>query len=126
MLTNDGDFCLHLTHPRYSIAKKYLATVEGRVSEEILRQFVQGVVHEGEELKAERARLLSANNSHSLVELVLHEGKNREVRRLFESQRLVVKQLQRIQIGPIKLGELPRGRWRVLNPIEVKSLLGAG
>jgi 23S rRNA pseudouridine2605 synthase len=78
---------------------------------------------EGEKLQARRARLISANNSNSIVELELAEGRNREVRRLFESQRLIVRRLQRVQIGPIKLGELPVGRWRTLTDAEIKTLL---
>ena len=122
-LTNDGQFSLQLTHPRYGVRKKYLATVEGHVEPEMLRHLTQGVAHEGEKLKAEKARLLSAKGSHSLVELVLAEGKNREVRRLFESLGLTVSRLQRIQIGPIKLGDLPVGKWRTLTEPEIKSLL---
>lgn len=122
-LTNDGDFCLKLTHPRYGIPRKYVAWVEGRVTAEMIKNFTQGVVSAGEKLQARRARLISANNSNSIVELELTEGKNREVRRLFESQHLAVRRLQRVQIGPIKLGQLPAGKWRVLTEPEIKSLL---
>src|SRR2546426_4292455 len=82
-LTNDGEFCLRLTHPRYGVRKKYLATVEGRVRPQTLTQMVRGVVHEEEKLRADKARLLSANHSHSIVEVELTEGKYREVRRVF-------------------------------------------
>ena len=122
-LTNDGQLSLRLTHPRYGVRKKYVATVEGRVTEEMLGQFTQGVRHQGEELKADKARLVSANQSQSVVELELAQGKYREVRRLFESQRLMVKRLQRVQIGRIKLGELPLGKWRTLTEPEIKSLM---
>jgi len=122
-LTNDGDFTLRLTHPRFGVRKKYRAIVEGRVEPVMLRRFTEGVEHEGERLRAERAHLVDANNSHSIVELELAEGKNREVRRLFESQGLLVERLQRTQIGPIRLGELPEGRWRALTAAEVKALL---
>ena len=122
-LTNDGDFCLKLTHPRYGIPRIYVVWVEGRVTAEMLRNFTQGVVSAGETLKARRARLISANNSNSIVELELTEGKNREVRRLFETQNLAVRRLQRVQIGPIKLGQLPVGKWRALTDPEIKSLL---
>ncbi len=87
-LTNDGDFCLKLTHPRYGIVRKYVARVEGRVTPEMLRQFTSGVWSEGEKLQARRARLISANNSTSVVEMELTEGKNREVRRLLASEKL--------------------------------------
>lgn len=122
-LTNDGDFSLHLTHPRYGVRKNYVATVTGRVLPEILRRFIAGISQEGEMLKAEKARLISANNSNSVVELELAEGKNREVRRLFESQGLEVNRLVRTQIGKIKLGELPKGKWRALTESEINSLL---
>jgi 23S rRNA pseudouridine2605 synthase len=123
-LTNDGDFSLRLTHPRYGVRKKYEATIEGRVESAVAERLVKGVVHEGHRLKAERARILSANNTHSVVELELGEGRNREVRRMFETQGLVVSRLVRIQIGRIKLGELPVGKWRTLTDAEIKSLLG--
>lgn len=122
-LTNDGEFSLRLTHPRYGVRKIYRATVEGRVEPPMLQQFVTGVEDNGELLKAEKTRLISANNSHSVVELQLAEGRNREVRRLFESQGLTVTRLQRVQIGRIKLGELPLGKWRTLTEPEIKSLL---
>jgi len=122
-MTNDGDFTLRLTHPRFGVRKQYRAIIEGRVQPQMLRKFTEGIEHEGETLRAERARLVDANNSHSIVELELAEGKNREVRRLFETQNLTVVRLQRTQIGPIRLAELPEGRYRALSPTEVKSLM---
>jgi 23S rRNA pseudouridine2605 synthase len=122
-VTNDGDFALKLTHPRYGVRKIYRATVEGKVESKMTRRFLEGVEDAGETLKAEKARIISANNSHSVVELELAEGRNREVRRLFASQELEVTRLQRIQIGRIKLGELPVGKWRALTEPEIKSLL---
>jgi len=122
-LTNDGEFALRLTHPRYGVRKRYVATVEGRVDDAMLQLFERGVWHEGEKLKAERARAVSSGGPQSVVELELAEGKNREVRRMFESQGLTVKRLVRTQIGKIKLGELKTGRWRTLTPTEIKTLL---
>ncbi len=122
-LTNDGHLSLRLTHPRYGVRKKYVATIEGRVTDEVLDQLTQGVWHQGEKLKADKAWLVSANQSQSLVELELTQGKYREVRRLFEAQHLTVKRLQRVQIGRIKLGELPLGKWRTLTEPEIESLM---
>ena len=122
-MTNDGEFSLHLTHPRYGVRKKYVAVVTGRVESFVVKKFTDGVIYEGEKLKAEKAKVVSANNSNSVVELELAEGKNREVRRLFESQGLEVNRLARIQIGKIKLAELPVGKWRSLTEAEIKSLL---
>jgi 23S rRNA pseudouridine2605 synthase len=122
-LTNDGDFALHLTHPRYGVRKRYVVTVEGKVESEMLGLFTSGIFVEGEKLKAERAWIISANKSESVVELELAEGKNREVRRLFESQNLLVRRLIRTQVGKIKLAELKVGKWRTLTPTEIKTLL---
>jgi 23S rRNA pseudouridine2605 synthase len=122
-LTNDGQFALRLTHPRYGVRKKYIATVEGRLEREMLEEFTRGIFHGGEKLKAEKAILISASKSQSVVELELSEGKNREVRRMFESQNVSVKKLQRVQIGKIKLGELKLGKWRTLTETEIKTLL---
>jgi pseudouridine synthase len=121
-LTNDGQFALRLTHPRYGVRKKYVATVEGEAGGEMLKRFTQGIFDGGERLKALSARLVSGSRARSVVELELAEGKNREVRRLFESQGLSVKRLQRTQIGKIKLGELKPGRWRTLTETEIKTL----
>ena len=122
-LTNDGDFALKLTHPRYGARKTYYATVEGRVEPVVLQKFKEGVTDAGDLLKAQNTRLVSANNTRSVVEVILAEGKNREIRRLFEAVGLKVLRLKRVQIGPIKLGELPAGKWRTLTEPEIKSLL---
>lgn len=123
-LTNDGDFCLQLTHPRYGVHKTYRVVVAGRADSETVGRLVRGVEQHGERLKAEKARLLSANNSRSVLEIVMAEGRNREVRRLLESQGHVVERLQRLRIGPITLGDLPTGKWRVLQEAEIGALLG--
>jgi len=122
-LTNDGDFCLKLTHPRYGVRKKYRVTIAGRVDQELADSLVKGVVHHGEKLKAQRVRILATGNATSLLEIELAEGKNRELRRMFEVFNRAVVKLIRMQIGPIKLGELRVGRWRTLTDTEIKSLL---
>lgn len=124
-VTNDGDFALRLTHPRYGTRKVYHATVEGRVEPSQLSRFTGGIMDDGEMLKASRVRLLSANNTRSVVEVELTEGKNREIRRMFRTLGLEVSKLKRTQIGRIKLGELPTGKWRTLTEPEIKSLLPA-
>jgi 23S rRNA pseudouridine2605 synthase len=122
-LTNDGQFALRLTHPRYGVRKRYVVTVEGEVTREMLRRFTQGIFDRGEKLQALSAKIISGSRARSVVELELAEGKNREVRRLFESQNLSVKKLQRTQIGKIKLGELKPGKWRTLSDAEIKTLI---
>ena len=122
-LTNDGQFALRLTHPRYGISKKYLVTVEGEVTPAMMQLFKRGIFHEGERLRALSAKIISGTRAKSVVELELGEGKNREVRRLFESQAVTVRKLQRTQIGKIRLGELKPGKWRTLNAVEIKTLI---
>jgi 23S rRNA pseudouridine2605 synthase len=122
-LTNDGQFALRLTHPRYGVRKKYVVTVEGEVTREMLQRFTQGIFDRGEKLKALTAKIISGSRARSVVELELAEGKNREVRRLFELENMSVKKLQRTQIGKIKLGELKPGKWRTLTETEIKTLI---
>ena len=122
-LTNDGDFSLQLTHPRYAVKKIYWVRVEGRVESPDVQRILKGVRDEGEFLKPDRVHILSANNSHSTLEIELSEGRNREIRRLLMALGFEVDALQRVQIGKIKLGELPLGRWRTLSAAEIKSLL---
>lgn len=124
-MTNDGDFSLKLTHPRFGITKKYIVRVNGRVEEPLLEQLLKGVYHDGERLRASKATILNANNSHSNLELELREGKYREIRRMCIVLNLTVDRLVRVQIGKIKLGDLPEGRWRTLTEPEIKSLLSA-
>lgn len=122
-LTNDGDFSLRLTHPRYGVRRKYLARVDGFVGEESVRRLLAGIQDQGERLKAQSVRVHRSGRSGSVVELDLTEGRNREVRRMFGALGLTVSRLERIQIGRIKLGELRPGRWRTLTEDEIKTLL---
>ena len=121
--TNDGEFALRITHPRYGVSKVYQAEVAGEVRPAMLRSFIRGVRHLGELLRARAARLVQRGKRRSVVELELVEGKNREVRRLFAAQDLTVTRLCRVQIGAIALGELKPGRWRALTETEIKTLL---
>tara|TARA_B100001939_G_scaffold318085_1_gene305230 strand:+ start:182 stop:889 length:708 start_codon:yes stop_codon:yes gene_type:complete len=121
--TNDGEFALRVTHPRFGTTKLYRVEVEGKVPQRVLRQFTRGVEDRGEMLRAQKATLISANRTRSVVELELTEGKNREIRRLFASQDLKVIRLVRKQIGNVKLGELPIGKWRTLTETELTKLL---
>jgi len=95
----------------------------GAVSSVGRLDFTQGIFDGGEKLKAMSAHLISGSRAKSVVEMELAEGKNREVRRMFESQNLTVKRLQRTQIGKIKLGELKMGKWRTLTETEIKTLI---
>ncbi len=123
LLTNDGSFSLRVAHPRFGIRKIYWVIVTGFVDRQIVAKLTQGVREEGDFLKAERARVHDANNTHSTLELELAEGKNREVRRLLAACGFEVERLVRVSIGRVKLGDLPPGKWRTLTEPEIKSLL---
>ena len=122
-MTNDGDFALRLSHPRYGVRKIYRLAVEGRVDLTLPGRMKAGVTEGGERLKAESCRVISSNQTRTVLEVVLLEGRNRELRRICLALGLEVARLQRTQIGRIKLGELPSGKWRTLTETEIKSLL---
>ncbi|MBK28252.1 MAG: pseudouridine synthase [Verrucomicrobiales bacterium] len=123
LLTNDGEFCQTMAHPRRGITKTYHVTLAKRVVSGSLERLTAGLRDDGDLLKAKHAKLLYANNTRSQVELVLEEGKNREIRRMFKVLGYRVLSLRRIAVGPIKLGELPLGKWRVLTKAEIASCL---
>lgn len=122
-MTNDGDFCLKISHPRYGVVKKYRVTVKGKVENRDLRPMLDGIQIGPERLKAESAKVLAKDFAGSLLEIELTEGKNREIRRMLKQLGYKVENLRRIQIGPISIGDLRPGKWRVLQNSEVASLL---
>ena len=121
--TNDGEFALRMTHPRYNVPKVYTVEVKGNVPQTALANFTEGVEDAGELLRARKATLVGSTRARSIVRIELTEGKNREVRRLFATQKIKVIRLTRVQIGKIKLGELPPGKWRTLTETEIQTLL---
>ena len=123
LLTNDGEFCQAVAHPRHGMPKTYHVTLAKRIDSVVLKSLTTGLHEDGDFLKAKDAKLLYANNTRSQVELVLDEGKNREIRRMFKVLGYRVLLLQRIAVGPVKLGELPLGKWRVLSRAEITSCL---
>jgi 23S rRNA pseudouridine2605 synthase len=123
LLTNDGEFSHRITHPRHGASKTYRVQLLGRVGPEIVDDLIRGVRDRGECLRAVSARWITASKSRSEFELVLTEGKNLEIRRIFAVLGHTVARLERVKIGRIQLGELPEGKWRTLTESEIKSLL---
>ncbi|WNB87478.1 pseudouridine synthase [Cellulomonas sp. ATA003] len=123
LLTNDGELANRLSHPSHEVAKTYLAHVEGRVGPHIGQQMLHGIELEDGIAKVDRYRVVDTTPGAALVEIVLHEGRNRIVRRLFEAVGHPVDRLVRTQIGPIRLGDLKPGKTRVLSKPEVGSLM---
>ena len=123
LLTNDGDFAQKMAHPSYEVEKTYVAEVDGVVSRTTIQQLLGGVVLEDGPVEVREARVRNAHGGRSIVELVIHEGRNRIVRRLLDQVGHPVRRLSRTRIGPVRLGELKAGRLRELTDAEVGELL---
>jgi 23S rRNA pseudouridine2605 synthase len=124
LLTNDGPLTHRLTHPRYGVEKRYLAEVE-RLSAGAIARLLAGVTLEDGLAKAERARAVASSGRRRMVEVVMVEGRNREVRRLLEAVGAPVRRLVRTAVGPIRLTGLAPGEYRPLRPEEVRRLYQA-
>lgn len=122
LLTNDGSLAHKLTHPSYEVPKTYLAEVQGPLPRAVGRALLAGVELEDGPAKVDSFRLVQAIDKSALVEIVLHEGRNRIVRRMFDELGFPVQRLVRTSIGPIKLGDLKTGRHRRLNAGEIAAL----
>ena len=122
ILTNDGDLAARVTHPRHGIDKTYLARVQGNPGRAALRALTTGVELEDGPARARRARLVARRGGEALVEVVMGEGRKREVRRLLAAVGHPVLALVRTAIGPIRDPALAPGAWRELTMDEVRSL----
>ena len=123
LLTNDGDFAHRMAHPSYEVDKTYVAEVEGEVTKVSLQELLAGVVLDDGTVTVSRARLVSDGRGKSIVELVIHEGRNRIVRRLLDHLGHPVRRLTRTAIGPVSLGQLGVGELRELSREELGTLL---
>jgi len=123
LLTNDGDLAHKLAHPSFGVAKLYWAHVQGEISPATLNKMLKGIELEDGVIAADKIRLLDAASDQSLVEIVLHSGKNRVVRRMFEAVGHPVVGLVRKSFGPIQLGSMKPGQVRELNKMEISALL---
>ncbi|MBC7549739.1 MAG: rRNA pseudouridine synthase [Cellulomonas sp.] len=123
LLTNDGELANRLAHPSHLVPKTYLAYVEGRVASNVANKMLHGIMLEDGIAKVDKYHVVDSTPQAALVEIVLHEGRNRIVRRLFEEVGHPVNRLVRTQIGPIRLGDLRSGTTRVLSQPEVGSLM---
>lgn len=122
LMTNDGDLAHKLTHPRYGHEKTYNVTVEGKISPENLQQWRRGMYLEGRKTAPAQIRVINQEMSFTRLEIVMREGRKRQIRRIANMLGHPVKQLVREKIGPISLGKLKIGDWRNLTPEEVSTL----
>lgn len=124
LLTNDGELANKLMHPRYEFEKTYVAKVNGRVTEEALQQLKTGVIIEGKETAPARVKLLSYDKKtdQSIVKLVIHEGRNHQVKLMMQAVGHPVKKLTREKYGFLETTGLSLGQWRHLKDKEVAKL----
>lgn len=122
LLTNDGEFAYRLTHPKHQIAKTYVVKLDKPVSESDLEQLKRGVRVEDYKAVAREARILSGRQEKTEVLITIMQGKNRQVRKMFEAIGYLVTDLKRISIGELKLGKLAEGKWRYLKKTECEQI----
>jgi 23S rRNA pseudouridine2605 synthase len=125
LLTTDGEAVHRLTHPRYHIPRRYTALVHGRTPAEIAKAVQQRVVVDGRPVVPSEVKVRPGTDGRSIVDLTLAEGRNRIVRRWCEAMGLKVDRLARLSYGPVRLGDLPSGRFRPLTPREEAALYKA-
>ena len=117
LLTNDGDLAQRLTHPRYKIEKEYEITLERPWDATLAPKLLQGMMLDGQRARLEKIHFLKPTR----LRVILRQGINRQIRRMFYEVGYEVKRLIRIRIGRLRLGDLPRGHWRPLSKSELKS-----
>ncbi len=122
LMTNDGNLAYRLSHPKHEVAKTYLALVSGAISREKLAKLRKGVDIGGYITKPAQVQIIKQGERSSLVEITIHEGKNRQVRKMFAAVGNKVVELQRTAIGEIKLGRLLEGHYRKLTKAELDYL----
>ena len=125
ILTNDGEFVYKVTHPKYEIEKTYVATITGIIQKKEVEELRKGVDIGGYITKPAKVKIIKIDEEKNIsrIEIVIHEGKNREVRKMCEAIGRKVLALHRTKIGNISVKDLRLGTWRYLKPNEIKSLL---
>lgn len=124
ILTNDGEFTQRMTHPSYGVPKKYVVQVDGEMKSHQIDKLKAGMHLDGKRTKPALVKVLQRNSKQTLLEVRLHEGRNREIRRLLAYLGYTVRRLKRTAIGPITDRGLGIGKFRILTPDEVKELQG--
>lgn len=125
LLTNDGDFAQRMMHPSYELSKTYVAELEGFLDDRTLGRLAKGITLEDGWVRPDRIKLGARTEARTMVTIVLHEGRNRIVRRMFEAVGHPVRSLSRTRIGPVRMGQLKSGTMRDLTRDELGALLDA-
>jgi 23S rRNA pseudouridine2605 synthase len=125
LLTNDGELAHRLQHPSYGVLKTYLAEIDGPVARDVGRRLREGVELEDGPVRVDSFKVVDSQPGKALVEVILHEGRKHIVRRALDAVGYPVQRLVRTQVGPVRLGDLRQGRWRVLTGTETSQLFDA-
>lgn len=122
LLTNDGELTQRMLHPSREVDKTYLARVGGELELPAIRALRQGVMLDGQKTSPAEVRVIRRTDAETVALVTIHEGRNRQVRRMFEAVGRTVWMLRRVRFGPLELGGLARGQWRELTEEEVAQL----
>ena len=125
LLTNDGAFANAISHPRHHVPKTYRVTVRAAVTEEQVAQLQNGIVLDGRKTAPAEVTVMIKEPERTVLQMTIHEGRNRQIRRMCESLGLEVSRLKRVSIATVKIGGVAVGKWRYLEGKEVKALLFA-
>ena len=122
LLTNDGDLMNKVLHPSFEIQKSYLTKVSNNVSDQEIRMLRKGVIIDGKLTSPAEVRLIRHDTFSTDLLITIHEGRNRQVRKMIEAVGHQVVRLKRVRFGPVQLGDLPSGMWRKLTDEEIQKL----
>ncbi|HEY4433416.1 MAG TPA: pseudouridine synthase [Candidatus Cybelea sp.] len=122
LLTDDGELAHRLLHPRFGVDKTYRAEIAGRLSPDEVRRLMEGISLDDGRAAGAKLRVLAVRREHSVVDVTIHEGRNRQVRRMFEAIGHPILALTRTRFGPLRLGSLPAGHVRGLTDKELEAL----
>lgn len=123
LFTNDGEFANAMTHPTKHVPKTYRVTVRPSITDEQITALTTGIMIDGRMTAPAEVRILTREEGRVVLEIILYEGRNRQIRKMCEALGLEVARLKRTAIGTIKLGMLPQGKWRELTDDEVHKLM---
>jgi len=122
LLTNDGDLANKLMHPKYHIYKTYIADVEGNINQNSIDKLASGVIIDEYKTAPAKVKIINGSKTSSKVQISIHEGKNRQVRKMFDAVGHTVLKLKRISFGKIELSSLNSGQWSYLTNEEINFL----
>ncbi|MBD5559630.1 MAG: rRNA pseudouridine synthase [Clostridia bacterium] len=122
LLTNDGDFANKMTHPRHSVAKKYLTVIDGSIDDVDVRRLESGVTIDGRRTAPAVVKVLHREPDRTELLVIIHEGRNRQIRKMFEAVGKHATYIKRVAVGSLPLGDLKRGQYRHLSAAEIDKL----